>query len=152
MRVGVVIITIDHYWSVTRFADETILNTFISLVQKEFGKRIKTLDIVQLDPSNPLPPPDGFEATLENFRNRMLWCPWCGEMRQFGPSTDFPEDLFCGICHISTSDYHIKRFNRLDYFGSGILGIRGHGRKKGKKSKERVMKNKLIHIEDEDEE
>jgi hypothetical protein len=154
MRVGVIIKTTDNFWTVTRFADEEPLKIFMRMAAVQLGDRIKSMDIVQLDPYNPLPPPDGFEATLELHKEHLYWCPWCGEMRYFVSSWRYKDYLFCSTCHISDADFNIRKFNRLDFY-NGMTSYNGAGggkrlaRKQRKEKREKLSK-KVLKIEDDD--
>lgn len=148
MRAGVIIKTNDGHWSVTRFLDETSLNNFIRMVSVQLNDIIKTIDIVQLDPTNPIYPPDGYETTFEDYQNRKYWCPWCGEVRYFAQSEDFPDDHFCTTCHISDHDYHIKRINKLELY-EGSLGSGERRKKREPRKKRKEQRVKRIKISEE---
>lgn len=132
MRVGVVVRTKDNLWSVARFADEEAVEKYIAGVEKELADQVKDINIVQLDPTSPILPPEDYKPTLEDLKLGKYWCPWCGDFRPFVNTEDYPDDLCCNICHISDSDYYIRRYNQLDYFDS--LTKRGDKKKRSKKN------------------
>jgi len=155
MKIGVIIKTHDGLWSVTRFLDSDTARIFIRMCSIQLSDQIKSIDIVQLDPCNPIQPPEGFEPTYTNFKDHKYWCPWCGELRYFGTSPEYRDYRFCSTCHISDADYHIRRFNKLDS-RSGMPSVKATGggeklNRKIRKQKRREKLAKRIVIDEENE-
>jgi hypothetical protein len=88
---------------------ENINETYMN--EEEAGERFKEIDskykkvaFLSLDVKEP---PEGFKKY-----GKKLWCPYCGEKRQFTRNTEKKVST-CSWCGISVHSYYVKKFNDL---------------------------------------
>lgn len=102
---AVVVITTSGKRVMRKFELEGMGEGFKLKTQKHFPN--DQVHLISLTNHIPMP------ADYIPNRQGTHYCPYCGDERRYYPITENGDTKLCCICHISTNDFYVRKYNNL---------------------------------------